>query len=121
MRRRVAFLTALAVKPKLILLDEPFSAIDEPTRIGIHQDVLHIVRETDTAVLLVTHDLSEAITLCDRVVIFRQAPGKVVAAKTMPFGRDRDVYALRRDSRYAEIYSDLWEVLSNEIKGGADD
>ncbi len=121
MRRRVAFLTALAVKPRLILLDEPFSAIDEPTRIGIHQDVLHIVRETDTAVLLVTHDLSEAITLCDRVVIFRHAPGRVVAEKNMPFDRDRDVFALRRDSRYAEIYSDLWEVLSNEIKGGADE
>lgn len=121
MRRRAAFLTALAVKPKLILLDEPFSAIDEPTRIGIHQDVLRIVRETDTAVLLVTHDLSEAITLCDRVVIFRHAPGRVVAERSMPFGRDRDVFGLRRDDRYAAIYADLWEVLSREIKGGSDD
>ena len=116
MRRRVAFLTAIAPRPKLMLLDEPFSAIDEPTRIQIHQDVLDLVRGTGTSLVLVTHDLAEAITLCDRVIILSRGPGRLVTERAMNLPADRDVFAIRNTPQYAKIYGELWETLSGEIK-----
>jgi ABC-type nitrate/sulfonate/bicarbonate transport system ATPase subunit len=116
MRRRTAFLSAIAPNPRLVLLDEPFSSLDEPTRVGIHQSVHGIVRQFGTTVLLVTHDLAEAISLCDEVVILSARPARVVATHPMPFGVDRDMLALRRDSAFLEMYGVLWEQLSEQIR-----
>jgi NitT/TauT family transport system ATP-binding protein len=116
MRRRVAFLTGVAARPALLLLDEPFSSLDEPTRVAIHQDVLHIVRELQMTMVLVTHDLAEAITLCDEVVIFTSRPGRVFTTHEVPFGIERDVLKLRELPEYLEIYGQLWHDLSAQIR-----
>jgi NitT/TauT family transport system ATP-binding protein len=116
MRRRVAFLCAVAPSPRLLLLDEPFSSLDEPTRVGIHQDVLRIVREHSMSVALVTHDLAEAITLSDRVVILSARPAHVVTVRDVPFGEDRNVFELRQHPDYLQLYGELWNDLSKEIK-----
>jgi ABC-type nitrate/sulfonate/bicarbonate transport system ATPase subunit len=62
MRRRVAFLTSVAARPQVLLLDEPFSALDEPTRVAIHQSIYAIMRELKMTAVLVTHDLEEAVS-----------------------------------------------------------
>jgi NitT/TauT family transport system ATP-binding protein len=115
MRRRAVFLAAVAPKPRLLLLDEPFSSVDEPTRIGIHQEVLRIVSQFDMTVVLVTHDLAEAVSLSDEVVIFSARPGHVVSTHEIPFGKDRDVLALRDDPKFLSIYGQLWHDLSEQI------
>jgi NitT/TauT family transport system ATP-binding protein len=115
MRRRVAFLTAAASRAETLLLDEPFSSLDEPTRVGIHQDVLRIVRALGTTVVLVTHDLAEALTLCDQVVVLSARPARVVAVRSVPFGEERDVLALRHTPEFLELYASLWDQLSEQI------
>jgi ABC-type nitrate/sulfonate/bicarbonate transport system ATPase subunit len=121
MRRRVSFLTGIAASPEVLLLDEPFSSVDEPTRVGIHRDVLDIVRRYDMTVVIVTHDLAEAITLADRVVVLSARPASVVKEVAMTFGPTRDVVALRSTEAYQHVYGDLWLTLSKAggLDGGA--
>lgn len=118
MRRRVALLAAVAPWPRVLLLDEPFSAVDEPTRIGIHQDVLAIVREMHIATILVTHDLAEAITVADRVALLSFRPARVVQTYDTGFGRDRDVRSLRVLDRYSQLYAQVWEGLNEQSAAG---
>ncbi len=109
MRRRVAFLTAMAAEPRGLLLDEP-------TRLAIHQDVLDIIRRQGTTVVLVTHDLAEAISLCDEVLILTNRPGTIAARHEVPFGRERDVLGLRQRADFLELTGELWTELSRQIK-----
>jgi ABC-type nitrate/sulfonate/bicarbonate transport system ATPase subunit len=118
MRRRVALLAAVAPWPQVLLLDEPFSAVDEPTRIGIHQDVLQIVRELHIATILVTHDLAEAITVADRVALLSFRPARVVRTFDTGFGRDRDVRSLRVLDSYSQLYAQVWEGLNEQSAAG---
>jgi NitT/TauT family transport system ATP-binding protein len=115
MRRRVAFLAAVAAMPGILLLDEPFSSLDEPTRIGIHQDVFKIIRRIGTTMILVTHDLAEAISLCDEVVILTNRPATVFKRYQVPFGGDRNMVELRRVPAFLELYGTLWEQLGLQI------
>lgn len=117
MRRRTAFVSAMAAMPRLLLLDEPFSSLDEPTRIAIHQDVLNIVHRADTAVILVTHDLAEAATLCDEIIVLTSRPARVAVRHHVPFPRERDVLGLRQDPVFLELYGSLWQDLSLQIRG----
>jgi NitT/TauT family transport system ATP-binding protein len=118
MRRRVAFLAAVAARPRLLLLDEPFSALDEPTRIGVHQDVLAIVKKFAMTVILVTHDLAEALSLSDRVVVLTRRPGTVASIHDIPFV-DRNVLEVRKRADFLEYYGLLWEELSQQIRDGS--
>ncbi len=118
MRRRVAFLSGVAPEPQLLLLDEPFSAVDEPTRVQIHQEVHGIIERQEMAVVLVTHDLAEAVSLSDRVVILSARPGRVAAVYDIPLGQQRDVLGLRDTPEFLELYAELWRALSEEIKQG---
>jgi ABC-type nitrate/sulfonate/bicarbonate transport system ATPase subunit len=115
MRRRVAFLASVAARPQLLLLDEAFSSVDEPTRILIHQEVLRIVHQLEMTTVLVTHDLAEAISLSDQVIIFSARPGKVYSRHDVPFGDDRDVLALRDRPEFLNLYGRLWHDLSGQI------
>jgi NitT/TauT family transport system ATP-binding protein len=115
MRRRLAFLMAMAPNPQVLLLDEPFSSVDEPTRVGIHQDVHEITRSMGTTLLLVTHDLAEAITLCDRVIVLSAVPARIAEELEIPFGRDRQMLELREQPVYADVYRSLWRGLSRQI------
>lgn len=117
MRRRVAFLAGVAPMPQVILLDEPFSALDEPTRVNIHVEVKRIVDELGMAVILVTHDLGEAISLSDQVCILTRRPARVAQVFDVPFGRDRDVRGLRETDDYQRTYKALWHELNLQIAG----
>jgi ABC-type nitrate/sulfonate/bicarbonate transport system ATPase subunit len=115
MRRRAVFLASVAPKPQLLLLDEPFSSVDEPTRVGIHQQVLRIVRQLKMTTVLVTHDLAEAISLSDQVLIFSARPGRIFSRYEIPFGEERNVLALRDDPQFLTLYGQLWHDLSAQI------
>jgi NitT/TauT family transport system ATP-binding protein len=119
MRRRVALLVSVAPHPKVLLLDEPFSALDEPTRVAVHQDVLRIIQQLRMTVVLVTHDLAEAASLCDEVVVLTNRPGRVFRRHVMPFGEERNVLELRQQPNFLSLYSTLWHDLSLQIAGSA--
>jgi NitT/TauT family transport system ATP-binding protein len=116
MRRRVAFLAGIAPDPQVLLLDEPFSSVDEPSRVDIHRQVLEVLRQRKTTAILVTHDLAEAVTLSDRVVILSAGPGRVVADHPVPFGDQRDVLELRKEPAFLDLYGRLWADLSAQIE-----
>ena len=116
MRRRVAFLASIAAKPEILLLDEPFSALDEPTRVSILDDVFKILREFQMTAVLVTHDLAEAVSMSDRVAILTSRPGRVRSVHAVPFGNQRSILEIRQESEFLKLYGSLWHELSIEIE-----
>lgn len=121
MRRRVALLTGVAPLPRLLLLDEPFAALDEPTRVTVHEDLLEIIYRLGLAVILVTHDLAEAITLGDRVLVLTKRPARVARVIETGLGRDRDVRKLRETPQYQALYSETWHELWKQTDESAID
>lgn len=118
MKRRVAFLAAIAPRPQLLLLDEPFSSVDEPTRVEIHQEVRTILDELQIATILVTHDLAEAVSLTDTVAILSARPAHVAQTKHISLSDTSDILALRGTQEFLDLYGHLWESLSQEIRAG---
>jgi ABC-type nitrate/sulfonate/bicarbonate transport system ATPase subunit len=118
MRRRVGLLTALAVRPSILLLDEPFAALDEPTRVEMLGDVLKLVYEYQVSVILVTHDLAEAISIADRIFVLSNRPATVDSVFGVPFGHSRDIVKLREKPEYGDLYSQLWHKLWSVIRAG---
>lgn len=116
MRRRTAFLASVAPHPRTLLLDEPFSALDEPTRIGIHQDIFNIVKREGITVLLITHDLGEAISLSDQVLVLSAQPASVFKRFEIPFGAERDFLELRESAQFLELYGHVWEQMAIQIQ-----
>jgi ABC-type nitrate/sulfonate/bicarbonate transport system ATPase subunit len=116
MRRRTAFLCSVAPHPRTLLLDEPFSALDEPTRIGIHQDIYDIVKREGITVLLITHDLGEAISLADQVLVLSAQPATVFRRFDIPFGSTRNFLELRESASFLETYGEVWEQLAVQIQ-----
>jgi NitT/TauT family transport system ATP-binding protein len=115
MRRRVAFLAAVAPQPEILLLDEPFSSVDEPTRVAIHQEVLRITERLNTTVVLVTHDLAEAATLSDVIVILSRRPAQIFSRHSVNFGRERNVLQLRQSPEFLKLNGALWHDLSLQL------
>jgi NitT/TauT family transport system ATP-binding protein len=116
MRRRLAFLAAVAPNPQVLLLDEPFSSVDEPTRVAIHQDVFRITRSMQMTTILVTHDLAEALSLCDRVIILTSRPARIAQDHAVDFGDDRVMLKLRETPDFLRLYARLWHDLSEQIE-----
>ncbi len=116
MRRRTAFLASVAPHPRTLLLDEPFSALDEPTRIGIHQDIFDIVKREGITVLLITHDLGEAISLSDQVLVLTAQPAHVFKRFDIGFGSQRNFLELRESAKFLELYGHVWEQLAVQIQ-----
>ena len=115
MKRRVAMLTAVVSRPDLLLLDEPFSALDEPTRIGIHGDLYMLLRRLKISAVLVTHDLAEALTLSDRVLLLSRAPARIVTEYRPPFGIERNMFDLRAKPEFLDAYGKLWSQLKEQL------
>ncbi len=113
MRQRVAIARALAPEPDILLLDEPFGALDTQTRRAMHDFLLLVQRRTSATILLVTHDIEEALCLADRIYVLSSRPGRVETVIDVPFGRTRN-WSITRDPRYLDLRDEISAMLSGE-------
>jgi NitT/TauT family transport system ATP-binding protein len=116
MRQRVALMRSLVVDPEILLMDEPFGALDTHTKLSLHAELLAIWQAKRQTVIFVTHDLSEAITLADRIVVMTRRPGRVKVIYDVNLPRPRDVIRLRESDEYAREYSEIWHTLGEEFR-----
>jgi NitT/TauT family transport system ATP-binding protein len=118
MRQRAALMRTLVVEPQILLMDEPFGALDTHTKIDMHDVLLRIWDREQQTVLFVTHDLGEALTLADRIILFSARPGRIKDMFQVDFARPRDAVKVRETPRYAELFQHIWHSLGEEfIKG----
>jgi NitT/TauT family transport system ATP-binding protein len=112
MQQRIGLARALAIDPAILLMDEPFSALDAQTREILQSELLRIHGETEKTTLFVTHDLDEAIYLSDRVIVLAAKPGRVRRIIDIPFEHPRpELPVLRSDPRFHAIRSEMWSLI----------
>lgn len=115
MKQRAALIRTLALHPNILLLDEPFSALDYQTRLMVSSDIGRIIRRTNKTALLVTHNLSEAISLADRVLVLSKRPSTIrkdtAIHLTLP---DDSLLGYRRAPEFQDYFNELWELLIDE-------
>jgi NitT/TauT family transport system ATP-binding protein len=115
MRKRVALAQSLINEPEILLMDEPFAALDVQTRTLMENELLDLWSQTSASVVFVTHDLEEAISLADRVLVFTAAPATLKRSYQIGLPRPRNVTEIRFDPRFARIYEQIWEDLRSEV------
>src|SRR6266700_2740762 len=115
MRKRVALAQSLINGPRILLMDEPFSALDVQTRSLMENELLGLWSSTSASVVFVTHDLEEAISLSDRVFVMTAGPGTVKSTYKVDLPRPRNVAEIRFDPRFIEIYEEIWKDLKDEV------
>lgn len=112
MRQRVALIRTLAVKPKILLLDEAFSALDYQTRLMVTKDVYSILKNEKITMLMVTHDISEAISMADKVLVLTKRPTEVKKIYTIDFEmEERDPLNCRKSPKFSKYFDSLWKEL----------
>jgi NitT/TauT family transport system ATP-binding protein len=116
MRQRVALARLWAGDPRVLLLDEPFSALDAQTRILVQDAFLEVWERHRVTVVLVTHDLAEAITLADRVIVLTRRPGRVRATYDITIPRPRRADEIRRLPEFHQLYDAIWQDLRDEVQ-----
>jgi len=115
MRKRVALAQSLINEPEILLMDEPFSALDVQTRTLMENELLDLWSQTSASVVFVTHDLEEAISLADRVVVFTAAPATLKRTYRIDLPRPRNVAEIRFDPRFTRLYEQVWGDLRAEV------
>ncbi|MCC8976683.1 ABC transporter ATP-binding protein [Bradyrhizobium brasilense] len=118
MRQRAALMRTLIVEPQILLMDEPFGALDTHTKIDMHEVLLRIWEREQQTVLFVTHDLGEALTLADRIILFSARPGRIKDMFEVDFDRPRDAVKVRETPHYAELFQQIWHSLGEEFVRG---
>lgn len=114
MRQRAALIRTLALNPDLLLLDEPFSALDYQTRLSVGDDIYSIIKTEGKTAILVTHDLSEAISMADRVIVFSARPGRIVREVPIQFDlENRTPLAARNAPEFKMYFNLLWKELNH--------
>jgi NitT/TauT family transport system ATP-binding protein len=111
MQQRVGLVRALAIDPTIMLMDEPFAALDAQTREALQEELLRIMQDERKTMVFITHSIDEAILLGDRIAVMSARPGRIKEVIDLPFGRPRDVNALRADPRFAELRAHIWNEL----------
>lgn len=117
MQQRVGLARALAIRPEILLMDEPFGALDAQTRELMQEELLRIWSADRKTVVFVTHSIDEAIVLSDRVVVMQSNPGRIVEDITIPFDRPRDASSIRVDPAFAALRTRMWSLLRQEPVG----
>lgn len=111
MRQRCALIRTLATDPGLLLLDEPFSALDYQTRLSVSNDIHHIIRQEEKTALLVTHDISESISMSDRVVVLSARPGRVQSIHDLSEFEDLTPMQRRDHPLFHRYFNEIWKEL----------
>lgn len=115
MRKRVALAQTFINEPQILLMDEPFSALDVQTRTLMGDELLELWSSASASVVFVTHDLEEAIALADKVCVLTAAPATVKGIFTIDLPRPRNVEEIRFEPRFVQLYHEIWEALRNEV------
>ncbi len=113
MQQRVNLARALAADPKVLLMDEPFAALDAQTREFMQAELLKIWSQARKTVLFITHQINEAVYLADRVAVMSARPGRLKGVFNIPFGRPRTL-SLKRDPQFLEIEDSIWQLIEEE-------
>lgn len=119
MRQRANIIRTLAYEPEVILMDEPFGPLDAQTRLILQNQLLELWQEERKTIVFITHDLSEAVALADRVVVMSARPGRIKTIAPVPIPRPRNLFEIHTDERFRETYRALWASLEEEVKKGA--
>lgn len=115
MRQRVSIIRTLALKPDLLLLDEPFSALDYQMRINVSNDVLNIIKKENKTLIIVTHDIEEAISLCNKIVVLTKRPSTIKKIYDIKHDFKSDNPIKNRSSKeFLEYYKLIWDDMNNE-------
>ena len=114
MRQRVALIRTLALNPSILLLDEPFSALDYQTRLNVCDDVARIIKEEKKTAILVTHDLQEAISMSDRIFVLSKRPAHIKAIHKTSFDSSLTPFEKRQTLEAENLFNILWEEIQNE-------
>jgi len=115
MRKRASLARTLIYNPDVLLMDEPFSAVDAQTRLILENQLLELWSGTGNTIIFVTHDLEEAISLSDRVIVFSARPGTAKAVDSIPLARPRDTIKIRFNEDFIKIYERIWKDLEEEV------
>jgi NitT/TauT family transport system ATP-binding protein len=115
MKQRVAIARAFATDPEVLLMDEPFSALDEQNRTLLQEELLRIWDDDKKTVVFITHSVDEAVTLGDSIVVMTAHPGHIKSIVEVPFTRPRNVLALRKDPAYGALVFRIWGDLRDEV------
>ncbi len=115
MQQRVGLARALAIQPDVLLMDEPFAALDAQTREILQDEMLRILDQERRTIVFVTHSIDEAIALGDRVIVLTACPGRVRETIKVPFGRPRTLAAVRADPAFGTLRARVWDLLRQEL------
>jgi NitT/TauT family transport system ATP-binding protein len=115
MQQRAGLARALAINPSLLLMDEPFGALDAQTREMMQEELLRILESEKKAMIFVTHSIDEAILLGDRIVMMSRRPGRIRELVPIDMPRPRKIISVRAHPRYIELRKSLWEMLTREL------
>ena len=120
MRKRTLLARTLIYEPETLLMDEPFGALDAQLKLVMLDQLQTLTRQRDMTVLFVTHDLGEAISLADRVVVMSARPGRIRTIRKIDLPRPRDVFKIRFTEAFARYHEELWDVLKDEVGRGTE-
>jgi NitT/TauT family transport system ATP-binding protein len=115
MRQRVAIARAFANDPEILLMDEPFSALDAQNKLLLQEELLRIWEEHKKTVVFITHSVDEAVFLGDRIMVMTAQPGRVKAFVPVPLARPRNIMALQKAPEYGELVAHIWSSLREEV------
>jgi NitT/TauT family transport system ATP-binding protein len=119
MQKRVSIARTLIYEPEVVLMDEPFGALDAQTRMMLHHELLQIWARQRNTIIFITHDLVEAITLSDHIVVMTRRPGRLHAEYEVPLRRPRNVFQIFLEPHFDEFYATLWDHFKTELPAAA--
>ena len=111
MKQRVALIRTLALNPDILLLDEPFSALDYQTRLKVSEDVYNIIKQEEKTVLIVTHDISEAISMCTKIIILSKRPAKIKKILNISLNTGAGPIEKRKSHLFSKYYEEIWKEI----------
>jgi len=114
MRQRVALIRTLAIKPEILLMDEPFSALDYQSRLVISDDIFKILRAEKKSLIMVTHDIAEAVSICDKVIVLSERPCIVKKVFNIKFPNSSTPIENRKAIEFSEYYEQIWKEIDYE-------
>lgn len=115
MRQRVALIRTLATNPDILLLDEPFSALDYQTRLAVSDDVFKIIKNENKTAIMITHDISEAISMADRIIVLSKRPAIIKKELKINLTNKSTPIENRKCIEFASYYQDIWKELDFHV------